>query len=167
MALDRARAAGEILVRHKLRVGIENLAPLHFRTQFKYPFIYTVPDVVAFCKEAGPSWGLCLDAWHWHHSGGTVKDILDAGKSQVIVVHIEDAKQQPPEEVRDNLRLLPGEGVINLDGFLKALKKIGYEGQIEPEPLSRFPVGTSPAEVAKKELEATLAVMKKAGIKPA
>ena len=167
IALDRARAMGEVLARHKLRLGIENLAPLHFRKQFKYPFIYSVPDTVAFCKEAGPSWGLCLDAWHWHHAGGTVKDILDAGKSQIVVVHIEDAKQQPPEDVRDNMRLLPGEGVIDLNGFLKALKKIGYEGQIQPEPLSRFPAGTSADEVAKQCLAATLAVMKKAGLKPA
>lgn len=164
--VDRARAMGEILTRHKLRVGIENLGPLHFRKPFKHEFSYTVPGTVAFCKEAGPSWGVCLDAWHWHHSGGTVKDILDAGKSQVIVVHIEDAKQQPPEEVQDSMRLMPGEGVIDLTGFLKALKKIGYEGQIEPEPLGRFPVGTPPEEVAKKNLEATLAVMKKAGLKP-
>ena len=86
---------------------------------------------------------------------------------QIVVVHIEDAKQQPPEDVRDNMRLLPGEGVIDLNGFLKALKKIGYEGQIQPEPLSRFPAGTSADEVAKQCLAATLAVMKKAGLKPA
>ena len=29
----------------------------------------------------------------------------------------------PPEQIHDNQRLLPGEGVINLVGFLQALKK--------------------------------------------
>lgn len=167
VVLGRMRAMSPILERHKIRIAVENLAPLHFRKRLKYEFLYTVPQIVALCKEAGPSWALCLDAWHWHHSGGTVKDILDAGKSQVVVVHIEDAKQQPPEEVLDSQRLMPGEGVINLDGFLKALKQIGFEGYVSPEPLSRFPVGTSADEVAKKMLEATIAVMKKAGIKTA
>ena len=164
--LDRMRAMSAILEKHKIRVAIENLGPLHFRRQLKYEFLYTVPEIVALCKDGGPSWALCLDAWHWHHSGGSVKDIIDAGKSQVIVVHIEDARQQPPEEVRDNQRLLPGEGVINLNGFLGALKQIGYKGYLSPEPLSRFPAGTSADEVAAKTLEATVAVMKKAGINP-
>ena len=165
--LDRMHVAERILEKHKVRVAIENLAPLHFRKRMKYEFLYTINDIVELCRDAGPSWGLCLDAWHWHQSGGTVKDIIAAGKSQAIVIHIEDAKKQRPEDVKDSERLLPGEGVINLSGFLGTLKQIGYEGHLSPEPLSRFPVGTTPDEVAKKTLEATLAVMKKAGITPA
>ncbi len=167
IVLGRMRAMSPILERHKIRVAVENMGPLHIRRRLKYEFLYTVPQIVALCKEAGSGWALCLDAWHWHHSGGTVKDILDAGKSQVVVVHIDDAKQQPPEEVLDSQRLMPGEGVINLNGFLKALKQIGFEGYLSPEPLGRFPVGTSADEVAKKSLEATIAVMKKVGIKAA
>lgn len=165
VTLDRAHVMAPILERHQVRVGVENLAPLHFRKQFKYQFLWTVPQIVAFAKDAGPSFGLCLDAWHWHHSGGTVQDIVAAGNSQVVMVHIDDARKQSPEAVRDNQRLLPGEGVINLSGFLKALKQIDYEGPISPEPLSCFPAGTSDDEVAKTDLEATIKVMKKAGLR--
>ena len=167
VVLDRMHAVSPILEKHKVRVAIENLAPLHFRQRMKYQFLYTLPEIVELCKDGGPSWGLCLDAWHWHHSGGTVKDIIDAGKQQVIVVHIEDSKKNKPEDVKDSERLMAGEGVIDLMGFLKALKQIGYDGHLSPEPLSRFALGTSADEVAKKTLESTIAVMKKAGIEPA
>jgi sugar phosphate isomerase/epimerase len=164
IVLDRMHAMAPTLEKHKVRVAVENLAPLHFRKRLKYEFLYTVPDIVALCKDGGPSFGLCLDAWHWHHSGGTVKDIVAAGKSQIIAVHLDDAKEQRPEQVQDGLRLMPGEGVINLTGFLRGLQQIGYEGNVSPEPLGRFPAGTPVEEVAKKTLEASIAVMKKNGI---
>lgn len=164
IVLDRMHAMAPTLEKHRVRVAVENLGPLHFRKRLKYEFLYTVPDIVALCKDGGPSFGLCLDAWHWHHSGGTVRDIIDAGKSQIVAVHLDDARKQGPEQVQDGQRLMPGEGVINLAGFLRALQQIGYEGNVSPEPLGRFPPGTSVDEVAKKTLEASIAVMKKAAI---
>ncbi len=165
ISLGRARAMSQVMDRHNVRVGIEFSGPLHYRKQFPYEFIYRVPETTEFCKDAGPNWGLALDSWHWHHAGGTVEDIIAAGKSRIVAVHICDAKQQRPEDVKDLERVMPGEGVVNLDGFLKALRKIGYEGGVSPEPLRRFAVGTSAEEVARASLASSVAVMKKAGIK--
>jgi len=89
---------------------------------------------------------------------------LLAEKASLRHVHVSDAKAQPPEEVRDNQRVMPGEGVIDLVGFFQALKKIGYDGGVSPEPLGRVPEGMSPEEGAKLALDTTLAVMKKAGV---
>jgi sugar phosphate isomerase/epimerase len=72
--------------------------------------------------------------------------------------------KQAPEQVRDNQRVLPGEGVINLTGFLQALQKIGYRDGVSPEPLGRIPKEMTPEEGARLGLEATLAVMRKAGV---
>ncbi len=121
-------------------------------------------ETLEFAKECGPNIGLQLDAWHWHHAGATAADILAAGKSRIVSVHVSDARKQPPEEVRDNQRLLPGEGVIDLASFFKALQKIGYEDAVSPEPLGRIPPGTPPEEGARMGLQSTLAVMKKAGV---
>ena len=73
-------------------------------------------EMLEFAKECGSNVGLTLDAWHWHHAGGTPEDIVAAGKDRIVVVHFDDSARLPPEEVRDNERLLPGEGVINLTG---------------------------------------------------
>ena len=83
-----------------------------------------------------------------------------------LLFHVSDAKPAPPEEVRDNQRFMPGEGVIDLTGFFQALKKIGYEDGVSPEPLGRVPAEMPPEEGARLGLETTLAVMRKAGVIP-
>jgi sugar phosphate isomerase/epimerase len=59
---------------------------------------------------------------------------------------------------------MPGEGIIDSLGFFQALKKIGYEDAVSPEPIGRVPAEMSPEEGARLGLDTTLAVMKKAGI---
>jgi sugar phosphate isomerase/epimerase len=102
--------------------------------------------------------------WHWHHSNSTVKDITDAGTARIVHVHISDAKASAPEDVRDNQRVMPGEGIVDLVAFFQALKKAGYAGGVSPEPLGRVPQDMSAEDGAKLALETTLAVMKKAGV---
>jgi sugar phosphate isomerase/epimerase len=169
IARDRLAAISEVLQKAKVRLGIEFLGVQQFRTQRPdgpptHPFIWNLPEAASLAKDSGANIGVILDVWHWHHSGSTIEDILAAGKERIVHVHVSDAKAQPPEEVRDNQRVMPGEGVINLVGFFQALKKIGYDGGVSPEPLGRVPQEMSPEEGAKLALDTTVAVMKKAGV---
>jgi sugar phosphate isomerase/epimerase len=189
---DRLAAVSEVLQRSNIRLGVEFLGPLYMRMGGagpragapstaaagaapagnpgrvagppRTPFIWTLPETADLAKDCGPNIGAVLDAWHWHHSGGTINDILAAGKSRIIHVHVSDAKPAPPEEVRDNQRWMPGEGVIDLVGFFRALEKIGYDDGVSPEPLGRVPAEMSADEAAKLGLDTTMAVMKKAGV---
>jgi sugar phosphate isomerase/epimerase len=162
----RVSAISEVLLRSKIVLGLEFLGPLYMRSNQKspHPFIWTLPETVALAAECGPNIGAVLDAWHWHHSGGTTAEIVAAGKSRIIHIHVSDAKPQPPEEVRDNQRHMPGEGVIDLVGFFQALKKTGYEEGISPEPLGRIPTDMPAEDGARLGLDTTLAMMKKAGV---
>jgi sugar phosphate isomerase/epimerase len=169
IARDRLAAISEVLQKSNVRLGIEFLGVQQFRTQRPdgpptHPFIWNLPEAVALAKDSGAHIGVILDVWHWHHSGSTIDDILAAGKDRIVHIHVSDAKAQPPEEVRDNQRLMPGEGVINLVGFFQALKKIGYDGGVSPEPLGRVPQEMSPEEGAKLALDTTTTVMKQAGV---
>ncbi len=169
IARDRLAVISQVLQKSSVRLGIEFLGVQQFRTQKPdgsptHPFIWNLPEAVTLAKDGGPNIGVILDVWHWHHSGSTLDDILATGKERIVHIHVSDAKAQPPEEVRDNQRLMPGEGVINLVGFFQALKKIGYDGGVSPEPLGRVPQEVSPEEGAKLALDTTLAVMKKAGV---
>ncbi len=161
---ERLTAVGTVLARQNVRLGLEFLGPLQFRTRAAHEFIWRMNDAVDFAKEIGPNIGVVLDAWHWHHSGATVDDIIRAGKSRIVTIHLSDAAKQAPEDVKDNQRLLPGEGVINLVGFFQALKQIGYEDGISPEVLGRIPADMSAEDGARLGLEASLSVMKKAGV---
>ncbi len=163
----RLTAIAAVLQRSNVRLGLEFLGPLHFRTPSErspHQYIWTLNDTVALAKEVGPNVGVVLDIWHWHHSKGTVDDILAAGKSRIVHIHVSDARDQPPEEVRDNQRLMPGEGIIDATAFFQALKKIGYEDAISPEPIGRIPAEMSPEDGAKLGLDTTRAVLKRAGI---
>jgi len=162
--LTRLTPIAAILQKSGIRLGLEFLGPLMFRTRAKEPFIWTLPETVALANEIGPNIGATLDAWHWHHSGGTTADILATDRSRIVHIHVSDAKPQPPEEVRDNQRHMPGEGVIDLVGFFQALKKVGYQDAVSPEPLGRVPEDMTPEDGARLGLETTLAVMKKAGV---
>jgi sugar phosphate isomerase/epimerase len=163
--LKRFQTCAEILAAAKCRLGLEFLGPLHIRQAGKYEFMWKMPEMLAFAKECGPNVGLTLDAWHWYHAGGTTADILAAGKDRIVVVHFDDSAKLPPDQVRDNQRLLPGEGVINLTGFLQALKKIGYEDSLSVEVFGRGLKEMPPSESALLCLSYGRAALKKAGIK--
>ncbi|MCU1261258.1 MAG: sugar phosphate isomerase/epimerase, partial [Bryobacterales bacterium] len=129
----RFTESAAILARSQVRLGLEFLGPLHIRTRFPNEFIWRMNEMLQFAKECGPNVGLLLDAWHWHHAGATTADIVAAGKERIVHVHFDDAPDLPPDKIRDNERLLPGEGVIDLTGFLKALQKIGYQDGLSVE----------------------------------
>jgi len=170
LAVDRLRAISEVLKTSNVRLGLEFLGPLYFRTGRaggppSEPFIWNMPEAVALAKDAGSNMGVVLDVWHWHHSNSTIKDITDAGSDRIVHVHVSDAKASAPEDVRDNQRVMPGEGIIDLTAFFQALQKAGYGDGVSPEPLGRVPNDMSPEEGAKLALETTLAAMKKAGVR--
>ena len=179
---SRLSAIAGVLAKHDVSLSLEFLGPLIFRRARPrpgapppepgappppppVPFVWTLPETLRLCEASGPNVGVTLDAWHWYHSGGTVADIRAAKGARILHIHVSDAKPMPPEEVQDNMRYLAGEGVIDLVGFFQALKAIGYQGGVAPETIGpRIPDGMPPEESAKLALEATTAILKKAGV---
>jgi sugar phosphate isomerase/epimerase len=168
----RLARIGEVIAPHGMRLGLEFLGPLYFRTRQQpnasaptIPFVWTLRETLALCEAAASNIGVTLDAWHWHHSGGTVADVRAADASRIVHVHVSDARAMPPEQVRDDMRLLPGEGVIDLVGFFGALKAIGYRGGVAPETIGpRIPDSMPAEQSARIALEATTTVMRTAGV---
>jgi sugar phosphate isomerase/epimerase len=161
---ERFSESARILAGSDVRLGLEFLGPVQFRTRFPHEFIWRMPEMLQFAKECGPNVGLLLDAWHWHHAGATVNDIIAAGRDRIVHVHFDDAPKLPPEQIKDNERLMPGEGVIDLVGFLHALKTIGYTDALSVEVFGRGLKEMTPEEGAKLGLEKAKAVFAKAGI---
>jgi sugar phosphate isomerase/epimerase len=160
----RFAQCADILARSHCRLGLEFLGPVQFRKQHPYEFIWKMNEMLAFAKECGSNVGLTLDAWHWHHAGGTAADILAAGKDRIVVVHFDDAADLPPDDVRDNQRLLPTEGAIDLTGFLQALRKIGYQDSLSVEVFGRGLKELPPEQSAKLCLEYSQRAFQRAGI---
>jgi sugar phosphate isomerase/epimerase len=161
---QRFTECARILAKSDVRLGLEFLGPLHLRTQFHHEFIWRMNEMLEFTKECGPNVGLLLDAWHWHHAGGTTNDIIAAGRDRIVHIHFDDSADLPPEKIRDNERLLPGEGVINLVGFLKALQTIGYTDALSVEIFGRGLKDMPPEQAAKLGYEKSREVFRKAGL---
>jgi len=161
---DRFTAISQVLRPTGVRVGLEFLGPLHLRSRGPHEFIWRMDEMLEFARECGPNMGLLLDSWHWRHAGATPADILAAGKSGIVHVHLAEAPKLPPEEIRDNERLIPGEGVIDWKGFLGALKKIGYEDGLSPEIFGRGLKDMTAEEAARLALKGSLEVLRQAGV---
>lgn len=161
---QRFTESAGILNRHNVRLGLEFLGPLELRKAQKYEFIWRMNEMLAFAKECGPNVGLLLDSWHWHHAGATTGDIIAAGRDRIVHVHFNDSPNLPPEQIHDNQRLLPGEGVINLTGFLQALQKIHYSDALSVEVFGRTKDMT-PEAAARAGLDSSLAIFRNAGVR--
>jgi sugar phosphate isomerase/epimerase len=161
--LKRFSACADVLARSHVRLGLEFLGPLHLRQKEPHEFIWRMPEMLAFARECGSNVGLLLDVWHWHHAGATTADIVKAGKDAIVHVHFSDAPNKPPGEIRDDQRLMPGEGVIDLNAFLMALHEIGYQDALSVEVFGRGKDMT-PEAAARLGFETSLAVMRKAGV---
>lgn len=158
LATRRMRQCAEILDAFGIRLGLEFVGPHHLRTQWKHPFIWTMDETLDWIDAIGrPNVGLLLDAYHWYTTDAGEADLLRLRPDQIVYVHINDAKPVPVAEALDNDRLYPGEGVIDLATFLRALYTIGYKGVVAQEILTPAP----PAESSDALLERSAAGFRK------
>jgi len=151
LATKRLRLCAQILKEYGINLGLEFVGPHHLRTAWENPFIWEMQDTLDWIDAIGePNVGLLLDSYHWYTIEGTIEDLLALRPEQITHVHLNDAKDVPVEEVLDNDRLYPGEGVIDLAGFLKALDKIGYKGSVAQEILTKESLTESAKALAEK-----------------
>lgn len=77
--------------------------------------------------------GLVLDCFHFHAMGSDINDLKNADGNKIFIFHIDDSEDLPIGAIRDDKRLWPGDGVINLDEILATLKVIGYDEMVSVE----------------------------------
>ncbi|NGP45456.1 sugar phosphate isomerase/epimerase [Bacillaceae bacterium SIJ1] len=154
-AVSRLKLCAQILKQYDVKLALEFVGPHHLRTTWKHPFIWSMAQMIDMIEAIDEgNTGLLLDAFHWYTTGGTAEDIRKAGVDKLVHVHLNDARDVPVEDVLDNDRLYPGEGVIDLTTFLQTLKNIGYEGAIAQEILTKEPPSETPEQLAQKSKEA-------------
>jgi len=126
----RFHSVDKILARSGLRFGLEFLGPAHFLLDPGYTFLYWMQDMLAFAESISPNVGILVDSLHWHCQGADRAALASIPKGRIIYAHIDDAPPGPLSAQRDDDRLLPGEGVIDLAGFVQSLTAAGYAGPI-------------------------------------
>ncbi|MEK3882597.1 sugar phosphate isomerase/epimerase family protein [Paenibacillus sp. PL2-23] len=165
VATRRLRQCALILGQYGISLGLEFVGPHHLRSTWKNPFIWTMEETLDWIGAIGePNVGLLLDAYHWYTTGLGPEAIEALTGGQIVHVHINDAPDVPVEEALDNGRLYPGEGVIDLAGFLKALHSIGYDGPVTQEILTSAPPEDAPEELARRSQRGFDHVFQAAGL---
>jgi 2-keto-myo-inositol isomerase len=99
--------------------------------------------------EAGQeNGGLLFDTFHFHRGGCSIDDLLETPADRIFLVHLNDVMDKPVDTVRDQDRLYPGLGVLDLPRILGALRSIGYEGFYSLEIFNEDYWKCDPLEVA-------------------
>ncbi len=151
----RFYAIAGVLADYNIKLGLEFVGPDTARIGPEafgpHPFIYTLGqtlDLIEDLDVPGENIGLLLDSFHWYTSHGTIENILMLTGNQVVHVHINDAPDLPIGKQKDKERLLPGDGIINLKGFLKTLAYIGYNGYVAVETFNSDVTALGPEHAA-------------------
>lgn len=138
--VERFRAIADVLKSSGIRFGIEFIGPQSLRPANQHDFIYDMDGMLELAAAIGTgNVGLLLDAWHLYTSGGSLEDLDKIGRDDIVNVHVNDAPLGlTMAEYDDHDRRLPTEtGVLPLEGFMKQLIALGYDGPVTPEPFSK------------------------------
>lgn len=160
----RLGECAKVLADYGVRLGLEFVSPVHLRKRFPHEFIWRMDEMLGLARDCGTNVGLLLDSWHWHHARATAEEIVRAGREAIVHVHINDAPDLAPEEIQDNQRLMPGEGVIDLNGFFRALRRIGYRDAMSVEVFGRGLKDMTPDAAAQLGADTAKAAMRRAGV---
>jgi sugar phosphate isomerase/epimerase len=167
----RLRPIAEVLRDEGCRFGIEFIGPKTFRAAFRHEFIHTLDGVMELIAAIGTgNVGVMLDSWHLYTSGGTLADLERLTNDDVVVVHVNDAPAGIARDKQiDTVRTLPMEtGVIDLVGFMRALRKMAYDGPVMPEPFSQRIndlAATDPEAAAREAAQSMDALWRAAGFR--
>ena len=138
--LERFKAIAEVCSDHGIRFGIEFIGPQTLRPADQHDFIYNMEGMLELAAACGTgNVGLLLDVWHLYTSGGSVADMDKISNADIVNVHVNDAPLGLTMATYDDHdRRLPTEtGVLPLEGFMKKLAALGYDGPVTPEPFSK------------------------------
>jgi sugar phosphate isomerase/epimerase len=136
----RLRECATILEDHGQRCGLEYVGPKTLWTSKRYPFLHSMAETKDLIAEIGvDNMGFILDSWHWYTAGETIEDLRSLSNKDIVACDLNDAPTgKAIDEQIDNQRELPmATGVIDLDGFLRALVAIGYDGPVRAEPFNK------------------------------
>jgi sugar phosphate isomerase/epimerase len=113
--------------------------------------------------ESGhPQACVLADVFHLYKGGSGLRGMKWLNGSQMHVFHMNDYPDKKPNEIKDEDRVFPGDGVADLQTLLRELHASGFRGMLSLELFNRTYWKQDPLEVAKTGLAKMKAVVEKA-----
>lgn len=155
--ISRLHLVADLLADAGLRLGLEYIGPKTFWSTERFPFIHSIGEALELIAEVGrPNIGLILDTYHWYTAGESAIDLVGLTDADIVSVDINDARDDRQRDEQQDLdRRLPGStGVIDLQGFMDAVRAANYSGPVKVEPfmksLAEQPVDDVLADVVQR-----------------
>ena len=117
-ALINLRKVGEIAAKYNMRVAFEDAQ--------------VDRCVKLVCEADRPNIGFCLDLFWYHKRGFKPEEFMTRfNYSKLINIHFCDLpKGYDVETMDDSIRVLPGEGILPLQEWIRFLREGGYDGYL-------------------------------------
>lgn len=161
VSIEEATEAFAGLCDHAAEHGLD--ACLEFLPWTGIPDLATARSIV---ERAGrPNGRIVVDSWHLHRSGTPVEELARLPVGLIGCVQLSDAAAQPGRMLIDETmhsRLVPGKGVIDLVGIVRALDAAGNTKPLGVEVISDRMNGLSASEVAAMTFAAMREIMARA-----
>ncbi len=147
----------------------DRLAPFGVKAAIEFMPWTSIPDLDTACEiieRAGrENAGIDLDTWHYFRGPSDAEQLARVDPALILAVALNDAGPPLDDVVLDTSRhrLLPGEGIFDLDGFLGALAETGATPMMGVEVLSDRQTAMHPSEAARVSFDAASAVLARAG----
>jgi sugar phosphate isomerase/epimerase len=165
LAVERVRRLDQALDGTGVRLGVEFLGVRTLHPERPYAFVQSMAEANRLLDDAGARQvGLTLDSYHWYAGGDTTETIRQTPGERIVLLHVNDARPGPREALLDADRLVPGEGVIPLAGWLQAIDATGFDGFVGLEVLGPRLAEASADEHARIGIEAIAKVAEQAGV---
>ncbi len=122
----RWRQAGDLAAAYDIRLAIECRSDAALANNLL--------SLGTLIREADhPSVGWCLDTFHWFVGPSQTEDLAAMPADRLYHVHVSDLLDRPRELARDADRVLPGDGMVPLEGVIDWLWEIEYAGAVSVE----------------------------------
>ncbi len=153
LVVPRLIRVAEVLGAHGSMLGFGFFGPLTMRDLHVKDFVHTLDGARSFAAAIGMhslNTGVVLDSFHWYTSHGSIREIEHLDHHEVVYAQLNDAVLgRSVDELRnDETELVGATGVINVEGFLGALRTIGYTGPLTVASSNTAMRAMSPSEAA-------------------
>jgi len=144
---------------HGVRLALEFIG-LRFETPGEVDFITDLRTTLDLVHEVDEkNVGVMLDCFHFYTGGSEIADLRAMRSDLLYMIHLDDAPPREPATLTDQMRVLPGSGVIGVAEMLKECQCIGYDGFVSLELFGDELRRMEPLEAARIGYQAVMSVI--------